>query len=125
MGGTRLLVVTVPEATALTDAYALIKLVDAQLPTLPIDILVNRIAEAADVIETFERLAQAVDRSMGRRLRSVGGLAEMPGLRDAMHRAGGLRDSPAATLLRRAMEEVVAHYLPLDAPDPRARHSGW
>src|SRR5688572_10005579 len=42
MRGTRLVVVTVPEAPALTDAYALIKLVHAQLPSLPIDVLVNR-----------------------------------------------------------------------------------
>lgn len=126
MGGTRLLVVTVPEATALTDAYALIKLVNAQLPALPIDILVNRIVDATDATQTFERLAKAVERSLGRWPRSVGGLPETPGLRDAMRRAGGLRDSPTATLLRRAMEEVVAHYLPLDALHPRATHSaGW
>ena len=42
MHATRLLVVTAPEPTALTDAYALLKIVSLELPELPIDILVNR-----------------------------------------------------------------------------------
>ena len=46
MRATRLLVVTAPEPTALTDAYALMKIVSLQLPELPIDVLVNRCLDA-------------------------------------------------------------------------------
>jgi flagellar biosynthesis protein FlhG len=42
MGATRLIMVTVPEPAALTDAYATMKIVLAQVRDLPIDVLVNR-----------------------------------------------------------------------------------
>ena len=100
MGGTRLAVVTVPEVAALTDAYALIKLVHAQLPTLPIDVIVNRTAGSADTQETFDRLAAAVDRFLGRALSLLGGIPETAALRDALRRPGGILADPGLVPLR-------------------------
>ncbi len=100
MGGTRLVVVTVPEVAALTDAYALIKLVHAQLPSLPIDVLVNRASGPDDVEVTFQRLATAAERFLGRSLTLLGGLPETPALREALRRPGGVLDDPALMSFR-------------------------
>ena len=111
MGGTRLVVVTVPEVTALTDAYALVKLVHAQVPSLPIDLLVNRAVGPRDAAETAERLSVAVGRFLGRELTTIGGLDETPALRDAMRRPGALLLDPALEPLRAAVRRIVENHL--------------
>ena len=108
MGGTRLVVVTVPEVAALTDAYALIKLVHAQLPSLPLDILVNRAVDGDDVTRAFERLAVAADRFLGKTLGSIGGIAETQALRDAMRRPGGLLADPGLDGLKAEIRDVAS-----------------
>jgi len=90
MGATRLVVVTVPEPAALTDAYATIKIVHLQVSDLPIDILVNRVIEPNDGPETFERLATATDRFLHRELRYLGALAEDDAIRHAVRVPGRL-----------------------------------
>lgn len=111
MGGTRLVVVTVPEVAALTDAYALVKLVQAQLPTLPIDVLVNRAAGPEDAAQTAERLSRAAERFLGRDLNPIGGLDETPALRDAMRRPGALLSDPALEPLRAQVRTIVTEHL--------------
>jgi flagellar biosynthesis protein FlhG len=100
MRGTRLIVVTVPEAAALTDAYALIKLIHGQLPSLPIGILVNRTTDSSEAHQTFDRLATAATRFLGRPLEFLGGLAETSVLREALRRPGGLLQEPSLGGLR-------------------------
>jgi len=100
MRATRLVVVAVPEATSLSDAYALIKIVTLQLPTMPIEILVNRVAEPAEAEATFERLDLAAQRFLRRRLEFAGGVPETP----ATHR---WQPTPAE-LLAWAPETIVA-----------------
>ena len=111
MGGTRLVVVTVPEVAALTNAYALIKLVHAQVPSLPIDLLVNRATGPHDAAETADRLTVAAGRFLGRELGPIGGLEETPALREAMRRPGALLVDPALEPLRAQVRRMVANHL--------------
>jgi flagellar biosynthesis protein FlhG len=115
MRGTRLFVVTVPEIAALTDAYALIKLVHAQLPLLPIDVVVNRTSGPDEARQSFERLATATDRFLGRSLVYLGCLTETVALRDAMQQPGRLLSDPALADLRREVDTLVERRFPLDA----------
>lgn len=115
MGGTRLIVVTVPEVAALTDAYALIKLVHAQLPTLPMDVVVNRIAEAGEGDQAFDRLACAAERFLGRALGQFGSLPETAALRATMQRPGALLTDERVESLRRAVRDLVVTHLPTEA----------
>ena len=73
---TRLLAVAMSEPAALSDAYALIKLVHAQAPALPVDVLVNRCEGDAEAGETFARLELACSRFLGFPLGSAGWLPE-------------------------------------------------
>jgi flagellar biosynthesis protein FlhG len=118
MGGTRLIVVTVPEIAALTDGYALIKLVHAQLPALPIDVLVNRAVDGDDVARAFERLGVAAERFLGKLLTPIGGLTETAALKDAMRRPGGLVKDPALASLKRQILTVIDSLPRGTAPTP-------
>ena len=104
----------------LTDAYALIKLVNAQIPALPIDVLVNRAIDSDDATRAFERLAVAADRFLGKSITAIGGLGEIAALRDAMRRPGGLLADDGLAALRQDVAGIVAR-IPRDiesSPEP-------
>ena len=116
MRATRLLVITVPEPAALTDAYATIKIVHMQVSDLPIDVLVNRVVEPAEGPEAFERLATATERFLHRELRYLGALAEDEAIRLAVRLpgrlAGGLDSGSNSDMLTQVLERLD---LPLTA----------
>jgi flagellar biosynthesis protein FlhG len=120
MRATRLVVVTAPEPAALTDAYATIKIVHAQLRELPVDILVNRVMDDREGPQTFDRLATAADRFLHRGLRYLGALAEDEAIRRAVRIPGrlalGLEPGPNSDVLTAVCER-------LDLPAP-ARLAG-
>lgn len=115
MRATRMVVVTAPEPAALTDAYATIKIVHAQVSDLPIDVLVNRVADDREGPQTFERLATAAERFLQRGLRYLGALQEDEAIRQAVRFPGrlvqGLAAGPNADVLT-----VVCERLDLPAP---------
>jgi len=90
MSATRLVVVTVPEPTALSDAYALIKIVSLQIPALPASVLVNRTRSGEEGLAAFERLSLAASRFLGRELEYLGTLPEDDALRADIRRPGAL-----------------------------------
>lgn len=90
MSATRLVVVTVPEPTALSDAYALIKIVNLHVPSLPVSVLVNRTRGGDEGLAAFERLSLAASRFLGRELDYLGDLPEDDTLRADIRRPGAL-----------------------------------
>lgn len=96
----RLVVVTMPEPAALADAYALMKLVHLQLPTLPLDLLVNRCESAEEGRAVFDRLASACERFLRRGVRFLGAVPEDEAVRQAV------RD-PARCLARLAASDAA------------------
>jgi flagellar biosynthesis protein FlhG len=115
MRATRLLVVTVPEPAALTDAYATIKIVMAQVSDLPVDVLINRVSDDREGPEAFERLATATERFLHREVRYLGALWEDEEIRRAVRTPGrlaaGLDPGPNHDTLTTVLER-------LDLPAP-------
>lgn len=101
---TRLTVVTTPEPTALTDAYALIKVMNVRNPTLPIDVLVNQTIDAAEGHDTFAKLAAACERFLRRGVRYLGAIPEdtevRRAVRDPQRLLATLAPSAAAATVR-------------------------
>lgn len=95
MRATRLAVVTVPEPAALTDAYALIKIVTLQAPHLPVDVLVNR-ADAGEAEAVHDRLDTAADRFLRRRLGFLGAVPDDPDMRATVRDPRRLLAAPGA-----------------------------
>ncbi len=115
MGATRLVMLTVPEPAALTDAYATMKIVHAQVTDLPMDVLVNRVMDEREGPEAYERLATATERFLHRGLRYLGALWEDDDIRRAVRTPGrlasGLGPGPNFDLLTTVVER-------LDLPTP-------
>jgi len=110
------LVVTTDEPTALTDAYALIKMVtldaNEQHKETPLGVVVNMAASREIGQRTYETLAKACDRFLKRRVPLLGVIRRDPKVRDAISTQTPLLvrhpSSPAAldveALARKVME---------------------
>lgn len=111
MRGTRCVILTVPEPAALTDAYATIKILNAQVGNLPVDILVNRVTSEREGPETFDRLATATMRFLHREVGYLGALWEDQAIRHAVRMPGelarGLRPGPNADALSAMLERLA------------------
>jgi flagellar biosynthesis protein FlhG len=115
MGATRLILVTLAEPAALTDAYATLKIVHAQVKDLPVDVLINRVEDPREGPHAFERLATAAERFLHRGIRYLGALWEDDEIRRAVRAPGrlatGLGPCPNNDLLTSVLER-------LDLPTP-------
>jgi flagellar biosynthesis protein FlhG len=72
----RLVVVAVPEPASLSDAYALIKIAHLQVPSLAVDVVVNRALGDGEAHTAFGRLQLAAERFLRRELRYLGAVSE-------------------------------------------------
>lgn len=57
-----ILIITSPEPTAITDAYALIKVLSSRYQERDFDILVNSVRSEAEAIDVFKRLSVATEK---------------------------------------------------------------
>ncbi len=107
---TRLAVVASPEPAALTDAYALVKIVHLQVPSLPVDVIVNRALDEGEARLAFERLDLAARRFLHRDLHWLGAVPEHEALRRAVRRPGALLEvaHPALETIADALADGVA-----------------
>ncbi len=60
------LVVTTPEPTALTDAYAMLKVLNRRRPALPVQIVLNQVEHAGHAREVHGHLARITERFLQR-----------------------------------------------------------
>jgi flagellar biosynthesis protein FlhG len=115
MRATSLLLVTAPEPTALTDAYALIKIVHLQLPDFPIDILVNRCLSVTEGRDAFVKLATACERFLRRDVRYAGALPEDESIRLAVRNPSRLLETIQSTQAAQTLKSTVLDRLDLPA----------
>lgn len=108
---TRLLMVTTPEPTALTSAYALIKMVHGRLPRLPIELVVNRSLDQTDGQIAADRLAEACQRFLGRRLCYLGSVPEDPDLRATLGQPERLVRAEGSGSAQQALREMARRIL--------------
>lgn len=67
-----ILLVTNPEPTSLTDAYGLAKVLWARTPELPVHLVVNSVADAAEGRAVHAKLEEVANRFLGARLQFLG-----------------------------------------------------
>ncbi len=126
MNANRLVVVTVPEPTALSDAYALIKIVSLQIPALPVSVLVNRTQSGEEGLAAFERLSLAASRFLGRELDYLGALPEDDVLRADIRRPGALLAAAPREVddaITRLIGSKTSGARGMDADPPRSPHT--
>jgi flagellar biosynthesis protein FlhG len=86
----RLVLVVTAEPAALSDAFALVKLVRLDVPALPIDVIANRTSDPAEGEAAFEVLDLAARRFLGGALRRLAVVAEDAELARRSRRPCGL-----------------------------------
>jgi flagellar biosynthesis protein FlhG len=115
MRATSLLLVTAPEPTALTDAYALIKILHLQLPDFPVDILVNRCLSATEGRDAFVKLATACERFLRRAVAYAGALPEDESIRLAVRNPNRLLETIQSSRAAQTLRSTVLDRLDLPA----------
>lgn len=105
---TRLAVVAVPEPAALSDAYALIKIVHLQIPWLPVGVLVNRTQRDEEGPAVFDRLSLAARRFLRREVAYLGAVPEDGSLRHAVRSPGELLQAPPGGAAVTAVRGIAA-----------------
>lgn len=108
MRASGLIVVTVAEPTALTDAYALIKIVTARVPGLAVSVLANHVSSEAEGHAAFDRLAVASQRFLRLDLEYLGSVPADPTIQSAVRHPDRFKHwesrGPAAV----ALQHIVA-----------------
>jgi len=105
------LVVVTPEPTSLTDAYALIKLVEAKQPGKDIRVLVNQAANQDEAAETFARLRKVAATYLKRDLVLAGHLPADRAVAEGVRRRKPFAlnpDAPATRALRALATRIKA-----------------
>jgi flagellar biosynthesis protein FlhG len=115
----RVLVVTSPEPTAVVDAYAVIKVLNANGVQKDLGVLVNDARDAEEASIVFRQLQVAAERFLNRRVQSYGFVAHDPAVRDAVCLQQPVvfqHPQSPASLCFRMLASRVAGLRPLGAP---------
>jgi len=112
------LVVTTPETTAVTDAYALIKTAARKLEQPDLDLVVNMARDEREAQDTYNRLAKVSAHFLGLTLGYAGFIPRHPCVTQAVQRRQPfVVGSPHSAAARRISE--LAHRLDRFAAEPR------
>lgn len=107
VSATMLIMVTVPEPAALTDAYAVTKIVTLQVPSLPIAVIVNRARDNDEGRAAFEKLQTAANRFLRTDLRYLGSLPEDPMIQDAIRAGHHLLDVAQKSSMAESLKHIL------------------
>jgi len=113
----RLAVVVAPEPASLADAYALLKIVNLQVPSLPIEVMVNRVTADEEGQAVFDRLHLAAERFLRRELGYLGCVPEDDVLRQGARRPGALLDTRVGAI------DAIAQRL--ERREAEGREAAW
>ena len=105
------LVVTTPDLTAMTDAYAFLKVLLAEPShTTPL-LLVNRVRGEEEALEVQNRIGRVCERFLGQRPQAIGWIPDDPCVREAVNQRSAVAlshpDGPATAALRRTAVSIL------------------
>jgi flagellar biosynthesis protein FlhG len=102
------LIVTTPDLTAMTDAYAFLKLLFAGRAGTRAFLLVNRAASAEEAEEVTRRIARVGERFLGSAPRCIGWLPHDPAVSACVNRRGAVVNLEPAAEVSRALRITAA-----------------
>ena len=82
----QVLVVTTPEPTAITDAYAVIKVISRDAPERPLSLLVNQVRQNGEGQLVYERIAKVARQFLGVHVLDAGFVPSDPEVPNAVRR---------------------------------------
>lgn len=114
------LLVTTPDLTAMTDAYAFLKLLVVGRPGTPVFLLVNRASGDAEAEEVAQRIARVGERFLGAAPRLLGWLPNDPVVSACVNRRGSFVQLEPGAECSRALRRLAGDlWTELDGLTPR------
>lgn len=104
-------VITTPEPTSITDAYALIKLVSNRDRNVKIRLLVNRVSTPSEGEQTAEKIRLVAERFLQLRLESLGFVFEDPAISKAVKLQVPFISRFPDSRASRCMQQITARIL--------------
>jgi flagellar biosynthesis protein FlhG len=112
MAAKEIIVVTTPEPTAMTDAYALIKVLYQRHAKKRFRLIVNMVKSATEAKEVFVRLSRATDHFLNLTIEYLGYIVLDDKVRDAVRQQKALAEiypqSPAARCMEKIADKLSA-----------------
>lgn len=122
---TETVIVTTPEPTSITDAYALIKTIKEEESGIPeFKIVVNRVDDFEEGKEVFEKLNRVATRFLGIGLTSLGYIPYDNNLIKAVKRQQPVSLSFPNTIFSKAMESISLKLLDIKPEQNSSEHVG-
>ncbi|MBI1381566.1 MAG: AAA family ATPase [Planctomycetaceae bacterium] len=113
------LLVTTPDVTALTDAYAFYKVLLARQPDALVWLVVNRAQDAAEAQRVLERFEHVSRRFLGASPKGIGWIPDDPAVRAAVNRRRAVVRAEPTSPSSRALAELFARLVrELSAREP-------
>ena len=110
VAASELMLVTMPEPAALTDAYAVAKVVHLQVPEVPVGVLVNRARTEAEGREAWSRIQTAGRRFLRRDFPLLAVVTEDPVLHDIVRAGRPLLAATADRPITATMNTIAHHH---------------
>ncbi|MDE3838536.1 cobyrinic acid a,c-diamide synthase [Bacillus methanolicus] len=104
-------VITTPEPTAITDAYAMMKYVHLLDSRIPLYVVVNKARSIKEGAETIQRLSKVVNQFLGRRLISLGILPDDLMVQKAVRRQIPFVNLNEKSPVSRSLIEIADRYV--------------
>ncbi len=105
------IVVTTPEPTSITDAYALIKMVKSMGNTVPFRLVVNRVSDDGEGKQTADNMQQVASKYLGMELPVLGYIPDDTNVTKAVKRQTPLSVAFPDTAASRGIDKIVSYYL--------------
>jgi flagellar biosynthesis protein FlhG len=113
MAADEILLVTTPEPTAITDAYAVIKALSRQRDAFNVSVLVNQVRDRDEAHRVYERLAAVCRRFLGLPVSEAGHVVSDPRVAAAVRRRVPFviddPDAPASICLKQLAHKLDRH----------------
>lgn len=107
------IVVTTPEPTSITDAYALVKMVSSLKIETSFKLVVNRAMDAAEGKHTADKMVHAAERFLQTPIVSIGALPDDPAVSKAVRKQQPFSLAYPGSQASRAIEQMARRYMDL------------
>lgn len=118
------IIVTTPEPTAVTDAYALVKMIHQTGNQVPYQLVVNRVSDPREGQYTANKISMAVKRFLNVDIQNLGFIQDDPRVSKAVKNQIPFTMAYPNGKATKGMEQIVDHYVNRQAGSPRQKHHG-
>ncbi|MBP1763182.1 MAG: ylxH [Firmicutes bacterium] len=120
MAADEVIVITTPEPTAITDAYAMIKAYASNHGTAPVNLVINRVLDNEEGQNVVDKLTKVSSRFLGQQVKSLGVVYEDRNMRQAVKQQTPLILSFPDTISARCIDNI-AHLILYGNPVAKPR----